>query len=162
MTGGATGGATGGMPGGPAAELRPTVLLVEDNADNREIYATYLTYVGYAVLTAEDAEEGLALARARQPDLIVMDVGLPGMDGNAATRLLKADPALRHIPVVVLTAHVHHEDRERSLEAGCDHFLTKPLEPRELGAALRRILADGGDGRAGRSGTGSGGGAAHA
>jgi CheY-like chemotaxis protein len=125
---------------GAAAPSPLTVLLVEDNEDNRVIYATYLTHFGYAVLTAEDAEEGLALARDRRPDLIVMDVGLPGMDGNAATRLLKADPTTERIPVVTLTAHAHREDRDRAEAAGCDLYLTKPLEPRELGAAIRRLL----------------------
>lgn len=132
-----------GEAGQDAEAPGPMVLLVEDNEDNRVIYATYLTHVGYRVLTAPDAETGLELARTQGPDVIVMDVGLPGMDGNAATRRLKADPVTRHIPVIALTAHVHAEDRARSLDAGCDHFLTKPLEPRELGAELRRLVRAG-------------------
>jgi two-component system cell cycle response regulator DivK len=118
----------------------PTVLIIEDNEDNGIIYATYLAHLGFAVEVAEDAERGLAMIRERPPHVIVMDVGLPGMDGNAATRLLKDDPVTRHIPVVVLTAHAQREDEERALAAGCDAFLTKPLEPRALGAELRRIL----------------------
>jgi two-component system cell cycle response regulator DivK len=118
----------------------PTVLIVEDNEDNGIIYATYLTHLGFDVVVVEDAERGLALVREQRPHVIVMDVGLPGMDGNAATRLLKDDPLTRDIPVVVLTAHAQREDEERAVAAGCDAFLTKPLEPRALGAELRRIL----------------------
>jgi CheY-like chemotaxis protein len=124
---------------GPGA-ARATILLVEDNVDNRCIYETYLTHVGYAVLAVEDAEAGLALVHVRRPDLIVMDVGLPGMDGYEATRRLKADPATRRIPIVVLTAHAHADDRARALDAGCDRFLTKPLDPRALGGEVERML----------------------
>ena len=118
----------------------PTVLIIEDNEDNGIIYATYLTHLGFDVVVVEDAERGLALVHERRPHVIMMDVGLPGMDGNAATRLLKDDPRTREIPVVVLTAHAQREDEERAVAAGCDAFLTKPLEPRALGAELRRIL----------------------
>ena len=122
---------------------RPTVLLIEDNEDNRTVYEAYLAYAGYEVLTTEDAESGLALVRERRPDLVVMDVGLPGMDGYAATRLLKDDPATRAIPVIILTAHAQAVDRERALAAGCDRFLTKPLEPRQLGREIGGILRPG-------------------
>lgn len=122
----------------PAAT--PTVLIIEDNEDNGIIYATYLTHLGFDVVVVESAERGLVLVHEQRPHVIVMDVGLPGMDGNAATRVLKDDPRTRDIPVVVLTAHAQREDEERAVAAGCDAFLTKPLEPRALGAELRRIL----------------------
>jgi CheY-like chemotaxis protein len=83
----------------------------------------------------------LALARAEQPDLILMDMGLPGLDGWEATRLLKADPTLRHIPVIALTAHVMQGDRERSLEAGCDDYDTKPFQFPRLLAKIEAVLA---------------------
>ena len=135
-----TGGLPGRQPPGDARATITTILLVEDNEDNRLIYATYLTHVGYLVLTAADAEAGLALARERRPDVIVMDVGLPGMDGNEATRHLKADPATGHIPVVTLTAHVHRDDRDRAEAAGCDLYLTKPFDPRALALEVGRLL----------------------
>lgn len=119
------------------------ILLVEDNEDNRVIYETYLTHAGFVVLAATDAETGLVQARTRCPALIVMDVGLPGLDGIEATRQLKADVATRGILVLVLTAHVDLEVRERALAAGCDHFLTKPLAPRALVSEIQRMLAAG-------------------
>jgi two-component system, cell cycle response regulator DivK len=132
-------GAAGGRGSEPRAP-RHTILLVEDNADNRHIYAVYLAHLGFAVLTAEDAETGLALVAERHPDLVVMDVSLPGMDGHAATRALKADAATSHIPVVILTAHAQAADRDRALAAGGDVYLSKPLDPAALGRELRRIL----------------------
>jgi two-component system cell cycle response regulator DivK len=119
---------------------RRTILIVEDDEDNRAIYEGYLTHFGYAVLLAEDAEAGLVTAHSERPDLIAMDVGLPGMDSNAAMQLLKADPATRHIPVVTLAAHALPEDRDAAEAAGCDLYLAKPLEPRVLGAEIRRLL----------------------
>ena len=117
------------------------MVLVEDNEDNRTIYATYLTHVGFVVETANDAESGIALIQARRPDLVLMDGTLPGMDGFAATRLLKADPRTAGIPVVALTAHAGKEGRDRAVAAGCDHYLSKPLDPRALAAEVTRILA---------------------
>ena len=119
---------------------RHTVLLVDDNEDNRHIYGLYLAHLGFEVVTAEDAETGLVLAVERVPDVVVMDVTLPGMDGYSATRHLKGDPATAHIPVVVLTAHAGQADRERAHEAGGDVYLSKPLDPASLAAELRKLL----------------------
>jgi len=119
------------------------VVLVEDNEDNRSIYALYLAHVGFAVTTADDAEAGIALVQASRPDLVLMDVTLPGMDGFAATRALKSDPLTARIPVVALTAHAGKEAHDRALAAGCDHYLSKPLDPRALAAEVARILAAG-------------------
>jgi two-component system, cell cycle response regulator DivK len=125
------------------AQSRGTVLLVEDNEDNQHIYEVYLTHVGFVVLTARDAESALPLARERRPDLVLMDVSLPGMDGYAATRALKTDPQTAGIPVVVLTAHAGQEARDRAAAAGCAHYLSKPIDPRSLAAEVTRLLAAG-------------------
>lgn len=117
------------------------VLYIEDTENNRILVTRRLEKQGYRVLTAELAEEGLALAAAELPDLILMDMGLPGTDGWTATRLLKADPKLRHIPVIALTAHVMQGDRERSLAAGCDEYDTKPFQFPRLLAKIEALLA---------------------
>lgn len=118
----------------------PTILLVEDNEDNLRIYSTILTYSGFQVLEATDGEMGLATARAERPDLILMDVSIPKVDGWEATRQLKADAATRHIPVIALTAHALASDRERALEVGCDGYIPKPAEPRAVVAEVQRVL----------------------
>jgi two-component system cell cycle response regulator DivK len=117
-----------------------TVLLVEDNDDNRIIYSTYLTYSGFRVIEAADGEQGIALARAEQPDVVLMDISIPLVDGWEATRRLKADPATAHIPVIALTAHALAGDRERAFEVGSDGYLPKPVEPRAVAEAVERIL----------------------
>ena len=117
-----------------------TVLLVEDNEDNRIVYTTILEYYGYRVLEAHNGIEGLSLAREAHPDLILMDVGLPGLDGWEATRRLKADAETRAIPVVALTAHALAEHRAQAVAAGCDGYLAKPVEPREVVAEVRRHI----------------------
>lgn len=119
-----------------------TILLVEDNEDNRIVYSTILRHSGYAVLEANSGESGLELARTAHPALILMDIGLPGMDGFEATVSLRRNEATRDIPVIVLTAHTLPEHRVRALEVGCDGFLTKPVEPREVLATVRRHLGD--------------------
>ena len=117
-----------------------TVLLVEDNEDNRIVYTTILKYYGYRVLEAHNGIEGVSLAREAHPDLILMDVGLPGLDGWEATRRLKADEQTRRIPVVALTAHALAEHRAQAIAAGCDGYLAKPVEPREVVAEVRRHI----------------------
>jgi CheY-like chemotaxis protein len=117
-----------------------TVLLVEDNEDNLRIYSTFLTYSGYRVLEAADGEAGLALARAELPDVILMDVSIPKMDGYEVTRRLKSDPATAQIPVIALTAHALPSDRDRALDAGCDGYIPKPAEPRLVVAEVRKML----------------------
>jgi CheY-like chemotaxis protein len=110
------------------------VLLVEDNEMNRDMLSRRLARRGYEVVIAVDGESGLALAGSEAPDLILMDMSLPVLDGWEATRRLKAEPATQHIPVIALTAHAMSSDRDKALEAGCDDYDTKPVElPRLLG-----------------------------
>jgi CheY-like chemotaxis protein len=118
----------------------PTVLLVEDNDDNLRIYSTILTYSGYRVLEATDGEAGLAAARDSRPDLILMDVSIPKIDGWEVTRILKADPQTATIPVIALTAHALATDRERANEIGFDGYIPKPAEPRLVLAEVERRL----------------------
>ena len=118
----------------------PTVLLVEDNEDNLRIYSTILTFSGYQVVEATDGEAGLAAARDRQPDLILMDVSIPKIDGWEVTRMLKSDPATSTIPVIALTAHALATDRERAQEIGFDGYISKPAEPRQVLAEVERRL----------------------
>ncbi len=131
----------------------PKILLVEDNEINRDMLSRRLTRKRYEVLMAVDGMEGVAMARSESPDLILMDMSLPVMDGWEATRQLKADEETRQIPVVALTAHALAEHRAQAIAAGCDGYLAKPVEPREVVAEVRRHigLAD----RAPGNGTGS-------
>ena len=112
----------------------PKILLVEDNEMNRDMLSRRLERRGYQVMLAVDGQAGVETARSQAPDLILMDMSLPVLDGWEATRLLKGAPATRHIPVVALTAHAMSSDRDRALEAGCDDYDTKPIDlPRLLG-----------------------------
>lgn len=120
----------------------PKILVIEDNPANMKLASLLLHNVGHKVLCAGDAETGLTLARAEQPDLILMDIQLPGMDGLAATALLKKDPATASIPVIALTAMAMKEDREKTRAAGCDAYIAKPLRFRELYAAIDGLLAE--------------------
>jgi CheY-like chemotaxis protein len=122
----------------PSADQR--VLLVEDNEDNRTIYSTVLRYLGYEVIEAEDGVRAVALARSELPDLILMDISIPGMDGWEATRVLRADPTTRDIPIVALTAHALADDRERATKSGFTSYLTKPIEPNAVVAEVRRLI----------------------
>jgi two-component system cell cycle response regulator DivK len=117
-----------------------TVLVVEDNPANMTLAVFLLESAGYTVLTASDAEAGLALARESQPDLILMDIQLPGIDGLEATALLKGEPATRAIPVVALTALAMKGDEERIRAAGCDGYIAKPIRYREFLAAIATRL----------------------
>jgi len=116
------------------------ILIIEDNFANMKLASLLLRNVGHSVLCASDAETGLTLARTALPDLILMDIQLPGMDGLAATALLKQDPATAAIPVIALTAMAMKEDRERSHVAGCDSYIAKPLRYQELYAAIDALL----------------------
>lgn len=118
-----------------------TVLVIEDNAANLKLATLLLAHAGHAVLTAGDAESGLARARLEGPDLILMDVQLPGMDGHRATALLKGDPATSAIPIIALTALAMKVDEERSRAAGCDAYIAKPLRRTELYAVIDRLLS---------------------
>ena len=117
------------------------ILVIEDNPANMKLTTLLLNKAGHAVLRAVDAETGLTLARTGRPDLILMDIQLPGMDGLAATALLKQDPATAAIPVIALTAMAMKEDQEKSLVAGCDAYIAKPLAYQELYAAIDTLLA---------------------
>jgi CheY-like chemotaxis protein len=118
-----------------------TVLLVEDNDDNRAIYRTILEFSGYAVIEALDGDSAVVQARASRPDLILMDISIPIMDGWEATRILKADPATSGIPIIALTAHAMDSDRRRAKEVGCDGYLAKPIEPRLVVEEVARFLS---------------------
>ena len=118
------------------------VLLVEDNEESRDALSRHLRRKGYEPLTAVDGREGVALARAEAPDLILMDMSLPGLDGWEATRQLKAAPQTRGIPVIALTAHAMAGDRERALEAGCDDYDTKPVDFARLLAKIEALLRE--------------------
>src|SRR6185503_11247339 len=116
------------------------ILIVEDNPANMRLVCLLLAKVGHTPLSAPDARTGLTLARSEQPDLILMDTRLPGMDGLAATALLKKDPATAAIPVIALTAMAMKEDQEKTKVAGCDAYIAKPLRYQELYAAIDGLL----------------------
>lgn len=117
------------------------ILLVEDNEDNRLVYRTILDHFGFEVLEAADGEEGIRRAQHDAPDLILMDVSIPKVDGWEATRRLKADPATAAIPIIALTAHALASDRARAKEVGCDGYLAKPVEPRRVVEEVQKHLA---------------------
>ena len=120
---------------------RRKVLIIEDNEDNRIVYSTILRHHGFQVSEALDGEEGILKARRDAPDVILMDISIPLIDGWEVTRVLKRDAATRGIPVIALTAHAMPGDREHALEVGCDGYLAKPCEPRAVLAEVRRLLA---------------------
>ncbi len=118
------------------------ILIIEDTENNRVLLTRRLKPRGHEIVTADDAEKGLAMIPDERPDLILMDVGLPGMDGWAATRRLKADPANRQIPVIALTAHAMDGDQVKAVEAGCDDYETKPIDFNRLFAKIDRLLGE--------------------
>jgi CheY-like chemotaxis protein len=121
-------------------EHGPLILVVDDYQDAREMYAEYLQYSGFRVAEAKNGNEAVAQARSLKPDLILMDLSLPGMDGWEATRVLKADEETRHIPIVALTGHALAGASEGARKAGCDSFVTKPCLPDDLVVEVRRML----------------------
>ncbi len=116
------------------------ILIVEDNPLNMELAVDILEAAGYSVLRAEDAEKGIALARAENPALILMDVSLPGLDGLSATGILKREPETRDIPVVALTSHAMKGDEEKARAAGCEAYVTKPIDTRALPQVVARLI----------------------
>jgi len=120
-----------------------TVLLVEDNEDNRIVYSTILQHFGYVVMEALNGEEGIAKARAEHPDLILMDISIPVIDGWEATQVLKRDPETRSIPIIALTAHALASDREKAMEVGCDSYLAKPCEPKAVVSEVEKFIGKG-------------------
>lgn len=119
---------------------RQRILVIEDNADMREFLQRILARRGYDYLGAEDGVEGVEIARRERPDLILMDLSLPVLDGFEATRLLKADPATVHTPILAVTAHARDIDKTRALEAGCDGYISKPYSIRDLFDLMARFL----------------------
>ncbi len=116
------------------------ILIVEDQEDNRKILRDLLTSAGFALLEATTGEEGVHLAEAERPDLILMDIQLPGLDGYEATRRIKANPSLRNIPIIAVTSYALSGDDAKAREAGCDAYVTKPFSPRALLAKVREYL----------------------
>jgi two-component system cell cycle response regulator DivK len=121
----------------------PKILLVEDNEMNRDMLSRRLQRKGFQVVLALDGQTGVEMSQTQAPDLILMDMSLPVLDGWEATRRLKADTATRHIPVIALTAHAMSSDREKALEAGCDDYDTKPVELPRLLAKIEALLSGG-------------------
>jgi two-component system, cell cycle response regulator DivK len=117
------------------------ILIVEDQEDNRTILRDLLSNVGYELIEAADGVEGVAMAEREQPDLILMDIQLPVVDGYQATQRIKSNPNLRAIPVIAVTSYALSGDEEKARAAGCDGYVTKPFSPRELLARVREFLA---------------------
>lgn len=129
---------------------RRTVQIVEDDSDNMDIYTTVLEHAGYRVIQSVDGRSAVEMALSERPDVILMDIAMPRMDGLEATRTLRKNPTTAHVPIVALTAFALEGDRERIMEAGCSAYMTKPAEPRAVLLEVRRWLegprpADGGE-----------------
>src|SRR5439155_15342507 len=116
------------------------ILAIEDHEENRRLLRDLLTSFGYELIEAVTGEEGLTSAETHLPDLILMDIQLPGLDGYETTRRIKANPALRHIPIIAVTSYALSGDDIKALEAGCDAYVTKPFDPAELLAKIREYL----------------------
>jgi two-component system cell cycle response regulator DivK len=118
------------------------ILLIEDNEMNRDMLSRRLERRGYHIVTAESGEQGLSLARVEAPDLILMDITLPEMDGWEVSRLLKADESTRHIPIIALTARVLMSDQAKAFEVGCDDYDTKPVDFARLTEKIGNLLVE--------------------
>jgi two-component system cell cycle response regulator DivK len=116
------------------------VLVVEDQEDNRRIVRDLLTHAGFALLEARTGDEGVAMAERERPDLILMDIQLPGIDGYEATRRIKAHPELARVPIIVVTSYALSGDEEKAMAAGADGYVSKPFSPRALLAKVRALL----------------------
>ena len=119
-----------------------TVLIVDDDLDSRSICSVLLRHFGYTVVEAADGAEGVRLAKQVRPDIVVMDVTLPVLDGWEATSRIKSDPETAEVPVIMLTARALPADRVRGVDVGCDSYLTKPCSPKTLKAEIERVLGD--------------------
>ena len=119
------------------------ILMVEDTEDNRQIIRDLMDSVGYELLEAEDGAVGVAMAAEHRPDLILMDIQLPVLDGYEATRRIKTDPALRHIPIIAVTSYALAGDEAKARSAGCDGYVAKPFSPRQLLAKINELLPSG-------------------
>ncbi|MBA3545826.1 MAG: response regulator [Nannocystis sp.] len=120
----------------------PKILIVEDNELSRDMLSRRLRRKGFEVLVATDGQEGIAMAQRELPDLVLMDLSLPDLDGWEATRRLKKDAKTQHIPVIALTAHAMSGDREKAIDAGCDEYDTKPIDLRRLLSKMVRFVED--------------------
>jgi two-component system cell cycle response regulator DivK len=118
------------------------ILVVEDTEDNRQIVRDLLSSAGYELIEAVDGLEGVATAEKEQPDLILMDIQLPGVDGYEATRRIRAIPALAKTPIIAVTSYALSGDEAKTREAGCDAYVAKPFSPRQLLAKIREFLPD--------------------
>jgi len=116
------------------------ILVIEDEEDNRRIVRDLLTSVGYVIIEAVTGEDGVTAAATHLPDLILMDIQLPGLDGYEATRRIKANPTLHHIPIIVVTSYALSGDDAKAFAAGCDGYVSKPFSPRALLAKIREYL----------------------
>ena len=120
----------------------PKILIVEDNEPNRQMLARRLEHRGFAVVTAPDGEGGYSLARTEAPDLILMDISLPGMDGWQVIELLKSEASTRDIPLIILTAHALVDDRSKAVAVGCDDYFSKPADFQRLLDVIGRLLTE--------------------
>jgi two-component system, cell cycle response regulator DivK len=118
------------------------ILVVEDQEDNRRIIRDLLTSAGYELIEAQDGAEGVRLAESERPDLILMDIQLPVLDGHEATRRIKQNPELRHIPIIVVTSYALSGDEQKAVAAGSDGYVAKPFSPRQLLATIRKFLPE--------------------
>jgi two-component system cell cycle response regulator DivK len=118
------------------------ILVIEDTEDNRRILRDLLTNAGFELIEAVDGEKGVAAALDSKPDLILMDIQLPIIDGYEATRRIKANPATRHIPIIAVTSYAMSGDEMKAREAGCDGYVAKPFSPRQILATIRGLLSD--------------------
>jgi two-component system, cell cycle response regulator DivK len=121
--------------------MNPRILVIEDHLDNRDILRDLLTSVGYEIIEASTGEEGVCAAVRQTPDLILMDLHLPGIDGYEATRRIKAYPTLGHIPIIAVTSYALSGDDVKARQVGCDGYVAKPFHPRTLLATIRTYLA---------------------
>lgn len=123
--------------------MAPQILVVEDNEQNLVLMRDILTYHGYAVLTARNGEEGVRLAREERPDLILMDMQMPVLDGFTAVNILRRDPGLHGLKIIAVTSFAMAGDKEKALQAGCDDYLSKPVDILELRATVKKHLGEG-------------------
>ena len=122
--------------------MKATILVIEDNELNMILIRDLLELEGYRVIEAYDAERGLQIAREKKPDVILMDIQLPGMDGLTATRLIQKDPVLREIPIVALTAYAMEKDKKEAIAAGCIGFIAKPIDTRSFVNTVSKFILD--------------------
>ncbi len=117
-----------------------TILIIDDNRLNLKLFRTILTSAGYMVMEAENAEDGLLLIKGRQPDLVLMDIQLPGMDGLAATRAIRSDPEIKDIPVIAVTSYAMQDDEKKAKEAGCNDYISKPIDQKSFLKTINQYI----------------------